>query len=88
MWSSPLLLKWILSCSPVDDHVVLLDEVKLLQVDRIVLEGFGVVCVVVERGLVCDDEIVSTAGGFAEHIHRVEKGGRDTGHGCVRVAGL
>ena len=71
-----------------DDHVVPLDEGQLLFIDGIVSEECGVIQVVIERRFVRNDQILVAAGGFAEDVHRIEKGGGDTSNECAGVASL
>ncbi len=72
----------------IDDEVVLLDEVTLALVDGIVLELGDVVAMVIEGGLVGDDEVVAATDGLAEDVKGVEEGGGDAGDGGGGIAGL
>ena len=65
----------------IDDEVMLLDEGALGLVDGIVGELRGLIAVVIEGGLVADDEVVSATDGFAEDVQAVEEGSGDAGDG-------
>jgi hypothetical protein len=69
-------------------HVVLLNEGSLLLIDRVIGEEGGVVAVIVKRRLMRDHQVQPTAVRFLEHVHGVEKGGRDAGHWGRGIAGL
>ena len=72
----------------VDDKMMLVDVCEFLSVDWIIGKEGGIVAMVVESGLVADDQVVTTAHCFAKDIHGIEKGGGDACYRRGRVAGL
>ena len=73
---------------PEDHQVVVLDEALLGLIDRVLLEVCRLIHVVVERRLVCDDEVPAGRRGPAKDVERRHTGGGDRVDLRFRRAGL
>ena len=71
-----------------DDEMMLLNIGELLLVDGVVDEESIFVAMVVEGGLVGDDEIGVKRHGLAKDVHRVGEACHDAGDDCESVAGF
>ena len=71
-----------------DDEVMVVDVGELFLVDGIVDEERVFVAVVVEGGLVGDDQVGVEGDGAAEDVHGVGEACHDAGDDCGGVAGL
>ncbi len=72
-----------------NDHAVLLNESALLRPNRIVLRHSGRrVAMIVEGGLMRDDQIQALGRSALEHIHGGHHGDGDSGNWRIGIAGF